>query len=104
MRLIRLKEVMSLTGLGRSSIYKFMTKGHFPQSIVLGERAVAWEISEVEEWVLNKIESRNKAINEAVVVEDEVNVSEMDVIKFIKDKFKQLSITDAISWLMEIYK
>ena len=56
MRLIRLKEVMHLTGLGRSSIYKFMTEGVFPMSVSLGERAVAWEVSEVEEWVLDKIE------------------------------------------------
>jgi prophage regulatory protein len=43
MKLIRLKEVMELTGLGRSSIYKFMEEGDFPQSTSLGDRAVAWE-------------------------------------------------------------
>ena len=104
MRLIRLKEVMHLTGLGRSSIYKFMTKGHFPMSISLGERAVAWDVGEVEEWVLDKVESRNKVIDGLVDVETEITVSEIDVIKFIKDKFNHLSITDAIAWLMHIYK
>lgn len=104
MRLIRLKEVMAFTGLGRSSIYKFMAQGNFPQSIPLGERAVAWEVSEVEEWVATKIESRDKEIDETVEIEIEVSVSEGDVIKFIKDKFSHLSITDAIAWLMEIYK
>jgi len=48
MKLIRLKEVISITGLGRSSIYKFMEEGRFPMSISLGERAIAWEVSEVE--------------------------------------------------------
>lgn len=104
MRLIKLKEVMSYTGLGRSSIYKFMAEGHFPKSIALGERAVAWESSEIEEWVLSKIENRNKVILELVEVENEVVISEGDVIKFIKDKFNHLSISDAIAWLMQIYK
>jgi len=104
MKLIRLNQVMSYTGLGRSSIYKFMADGHFPKSISLGERAVAWEISEIEDWVLTKIESRNKVIDELVEVETEVEVSEDDVIRFINKKFSQLSISDAITWLMQIYK
>jgi prophage regulatory protein len=101
---MRLKQVMSYTGLGRSSIYKFMAEGHFPKSIVLGTRAVAWESSEIEEWVLSKIEIRNKANDELAEVETEVKVSEDEVIKFIKDKFNHLSIPDAIAWLMQIYK
>lgn len=81
-----------------------MAEGRFPKSISLGERAVAWESSEIEEWVLSKIESRNKAIDESVEVETEVEVSEGDVIKFINTKFNQLSISEAITWLMQIYK
>jgi len=104
MRLIRLKEVMNLTGLGRSSIYKFMTTGVFPQSISLGERAVAWEVSEIEEWVSAKIENRNKIIEMCVESKQERNISEIDVIKFINDKFNQLSISEAIAWLIQIYK
>jgi len=104
MRLIRLKEVMSISGLGRSSIYKFMEEGRFPMSISLGERAIAWEVSEVEEWVLDKIEKRNKVIGEFVEVETEITVSEVDVIKFIKNKFNHLSMSDAIAWLMQAYK
>ena len=30
MRLIRLKEVIDNTGLGRSTIYKYITEGFFP--------------------------------------------------------------------------
>jgi hypothetical protein len=42
--------------------------------ISLSERAIAWEVSEV------------------------------DAIKFIKRKFNHLSISDAIAWLMQAYK
>jgi prophage regulatory protein len=104
MRLIKLKEVMNYTGLGRSSIYKFMAEGHFPKSIALGARAIAWESSEIEEWVLDKIESRNNRNDGLVEVEAKAVITEGDVIKFIKDKFNHLSISDAIAWLMQIYK
>ncbi|MGR5151297.1 AlpA family transcriptional regulator [Photobacterium swingsii] len=51
MRFMRLKEVMNVTGLGRSSIYNFMAEGSFPKSVPLGGRAVAWVESEVFEWM-----------------------------------------------------
>lgn len=104
MRLIRLKEVMNLTGLGRSSIYKFMTQGDFPLSISLGERAIAWELSEIEEWVLAKIENRNQILDKFVEPKQELIVSETEVIKYINDEFKQLSVNDVITWVMQIYK
>lgn len=103
MKLIRLKKVMSITGLGRSSIYKFMTEGNFPQSISLGERAVAWENSEIEEWVLNKIEQRDEkpvkvGKSKACVI------TETDVITFIKERFSDEGVSSAITWLMQIVK
>jgi len=58
MRLIRLKEVMSRTGLGRTSIYNFMNAGTFPKSVQLGERAVAWVDEEIDAWVNDKIQQR----------------------------------------------
>lgn len=58
MRIIRLSEVKAITGLGRSSIYKFMGEGVFPQSVSLGERAVGWVESEVNEWIQNRIAER----------------------------------------------
>ena len=57
MRLIRMKEVMYLTGLSRPSIYRLMKDGLFPNSIDLGERSVAWVDEEVQDWVEQKINS-----------------------------------------------
>lgn len=59
MRLIRLKEVKHATGLGRSTIYKYIEDGNFPKSVSLGERAVAWVESEVLGWIKAKIEARD---------------------------------------------
>ncbi|EGR0938025.1 AlpA family transcriptional regulator [Vibrio cholerae] len=60
MRFLRLKEVMSLTGLGRSTIYKFMADDtDFPKSVPLGGRAVAWVESEIEEWMESRLSMRD---------------------------------------------
>lgn len=59
MRLIRLKEVIDSTGLARSTIYKYIDEGTFPRSVSLGDRAVAWVESEVQEWILERIEARD---------------------------------------------
>lgn len=101
MKLLRLKEVMACTGLGRSSIYKFMAEGNFPLSISLGERAVAWESGEVESWIQDKIEQRDE--NQQLVTVNEVKpLKEADVIAWLKDKLKQNSLSESIEWLMKV--
>ena len=58
-QIIRLKDVIALTGLSRSTIYLRMVQGKFPKNINLGSRAVGWISSEVNEWIEERIrESR----------------------------------------------
>ncbi|MCG9598644.1 AlpA family transcriptional regulator [Vibrio sp. Isolate25] len=60
MRFLRIQDVMSLTGLGRSTIYKFMAdETDFPKSVPLGGRAVAWVESEIEEWMESRLRMRD---------------------------------------------
>ena len=49
-RILRLPAVRRRTGLSRSSIYLRISQGRFPKQISLGERAVGWVESEVNEW------------------------------------------------------
>lgn len=58
MRVMKLNEVINTTGLSRSSIYAYMSKGNFPKPIQLGPRAVAWVEEEVMGWLLDKISER----------------------------------------------
>ncbi len=58
-RLIRLSEVLAMTGLSRSSMYRSIEEKQFPEQVQLGGRAVAWVESEVQEWISQKVESRN---------------------------------------------
>jgi prophage regulatory protein len=47
MRLMRLKEVMDATSLARSTVYKYIAAGRFPEPVSLGGRSVAWVQDEV---------------------------------------------------------
>jgi prophage regulatory protein len=59
-RIIRLKEVIYSTGLARSTLYKYIGEGTFPKSVSLGDRSVGWIDTEVQEWILARIEDRDK--------------------------------------------
>ncbi|MCG8391800.1 MAG: AlpA family transcriptional regulator [Pseudomonadales bacterium] len=64
MRIMRLKEVMETTGLGRSSIYKYAQEGAFPKPVSLGGRSSGWVSDEVEEWVVEQITLRDEKLKE----------------------------------------
>ena len=67
-RFIRLPEVMSRTGYGRTSIYRKMEDGSFPKSLKLGgppkdpnefdSRSIAWIEEEVDQWIESRIQDR----------------------------------------------
>ncbi|EGR1144261.1 DNA-binding protein [Vibrio parahaemolyticus] len=57
-RLIRFREVLAMTGLSRSSVYRFIEENQFPTQVQLGGRAVAWVESEVQEWITQRVENR----------------------------------------------
>lgn len=62
MRLLKLKEVLDTTGLGRSSAYKKISEGTFPHPVSLGGRSVAWVSDEIEAWILERIEERDTVV------------------------------------------
>ena len=50
-RIVRLKEVIAQTGLSRSTIYHYISKGLFPSQIKLGTRAVGWRHHDIQNWI-----------------------------------------------------
>jgi prophage regulatory protein len=60
----RLPAVKEQTGLSRSSIYLRMSKGEFPQSISLGDRAIGWLESDIEQWLDERIAASKAASHE----------------------------------------
>jgi len=61
MKILRVKEVSSLTGLSPSSIYKQIRHDHFPKSIKLTARATGWDSREVDKWIESKIDNNTQA-------------------------------------------
>ena len=65
-RILRLPNVLDRTGLSRSTVYQRVSEGRFPRSVSLGDRAVGWVESDIEEWISRQIEnSRNSRSGEA---------------------------------------
>lgn len=54
-RLIRLKEVLSISGLSRTSLYRSVGRNDFPAPVQLSARAVAWRHAEVIAWVESRL-------------------------------------------------
>jgi prophage regulatory protein len=50
-RLVRMPELMQRTSLSRSTIYRRMARGEFPQSIAIGANSAAWYASDVDRWL-----------------------------------------------------
>ncbi|MDX0955689.1 AlpA family phage regulatory protein [Sinorhizobium medicae] len=50
-RLLKLREVVSMTSLGSSTIYRRMKAGKFPKPKRLSEACVRWRESEIEKWM-----------------------------------------------------
>lgn len=53
-RILRIDDVVELTGMSRSMIYKLQSSNDFPSSIQLGERAVGWRHTDVVQWLERK--------------------------------------------------
>jgi prophage regulatory protein len=49
--LLRMPNVIVMTGLGRSTIYRLMSEQRFPTPVRLGLRSVAWRRSDVDRWI-----------------------------------------------------
>ena len=58
--LVRMREVIQMTSLSRSSIYSLQNKNKFPQSIQLGIRAVAWVRADILNWIEEKSRSNHR--------------------------------------------
>ena len=59
-KLIKLPEVVALTDMSRSTIYKYMAMGQFPQSVKIGPHAVRWYLDEVLHYINTRPRSRSR--------------------------------------------
>ena len=50
-RLLKLKEVVSITQISKSKIYRDMKSGGFPSPLSLGSNSVRWVETDIYQWV-----------------------------------------------------
>ncbi|WP_343517174.1 helix-turn-helix transcriptional regulator [Klebsiella quasivariicola] len=62
-KLIRLTEVKRRTGFGKTWIYTLIRAGKFPKQVKIGDRAVAFIESEVDEWIYKAITASRNTSN-----------------------------------------
>lgn len=52
-RILRIRTVLQMTGLSRSTLYRKIEQGTFPRQIKLSERCAGWRASAVHDWMRN---------------------------------------------------
>jgi len=52
-RLMRLKEVLDLTSLRRTTLYRKIQAGTFPRQVHISDRCAAWRQGAIDEWLQN---------------------------------------------------
>lgn len=58
--LLRLPDVLKITGMSSTMLYRLAAEGRFPKPLKLSERSSAWVESEVRAWVNTRIAERDK--------------------------------------------
>ncbi len=54
-KLLRLRDVIKMTSLSRTTIYDYMSEGKFPKNIHLGPKISVWIEREIQEWINSQI-------------------------------------------------
>ena len=56
-RMLRLRQVIDATGLGKTKIYELQGQGDFPMRVKITAHSVAWVEEEVQAWLAQRIEN-----------------------------------------------
>ena len=59
------QEVEARCGIGRSSIYRLMRSGLFPEPVRVGLRAVRWNEAEIASWLESRPRSHGDGVHRA---------------------------------------
>lgn len=62
MKILRLEQVVEMTGLPRSTLYRYVKNKQFPAQVKLGLKIVGWVESEVVDWIKRRVEIRDSVI------------------------------------------
>ena len=79
LKILRLPEVISIVGMSRSSIYKKISCGLFPQPVSLGSRAMGFLNSEIGEYLTAIVQGESRESQAEIIQNQLSRRNEMDV-------------------------
>jgi predicted DNA-binding transcriptional regulator AlpA len=50
-RILRMQEVIEITGISRTTIWRMERKGEFPTRVRLSENSVGWKLIDIQKWI-----------------------------------------------------
>ncbi|MCP3791618.1 MULTISPECIES: helix-turn-helix transcriptional regulator [Pseudomonas] len=62
-RLLRLDEVLHVTGMGRNTVYRRIREGTFPKQVKIGPNSVAWRQSDITQWMTSLTPSNDQSVH-----------------------------------------
>lgn len=60
-RIVRLKTVLARTGLSRSTLYRKIREGSFPEQVRISIHGAGWRESAINRWIADPVGYRAKA-------------------------------------------
>lgn len=60
-KILRMPEVVKITGVSYKTIYRNMELGLFPKQVKIGVRCVGWLQSDIDEWLSDRKPKKDNA-------------------------------------------
>ncbi|MDH0302078.1 MULTISPECIES: AlpA family transcriptional regulator [unclassified Pseudomonas] len=62
-RLLRLSDVIRITGTGCNTVYARIKEGTLPKQVKIGPKSVAWRQSEINQWMASLNPSDDQSVH-----------------------------------------
>lgn len=63
-KILRMRTVLERTGLSRSTLYRKMRDGTFPNQVRISEHCCGWRESAINRWIADPVSYRENSISE----------------------------------------
>lgn len=60
-KILRLPKVVEITGMSKTTIYRWINASQFPKPINLSSASVGWLETDIDDWIQSKIDLRKQS-------------------------------------------
>ena len=54
MKILRIQDVINVTGLSRTTVWRLERRGDFPRRLILGQNSCGWVAQEIQDWIASR--------------------------------------------------